>query len=194
MRVLIIDDEEDTRSIFNMSLSLLGGAKVMEARSGSEGIVKAAEEKPDVIILDLLMPDMDGTETFLALKSLEDTKQIPVIFMTVKGMFTDFEKMKSLGALAVIAKPFDPTSVTQSIKNILAANGYAHLSHSEANSEAHSEAEKSTQQNRQLPIRVATQKLRLRSPNKSSRPLTMGQRLLGKKIKKLVSAFRRERL
>ncbi len=65
MRVLIIDDEEDTRSIFSMSLGLLGGAEVIEAGNGPAGIAVAARENPDVIILDLLMPGMDGSPSFL---------------------------------------------------------------------------------------------------------------------------------
>ena len=124
MRVLIIDDEEDTRSIFSMSLGLLGGAEVIEATNGPAGIDVAARENPDVIILDLLMPGMDGSQTFLALKNRPDTSQIPVIFMTVKGMFSEFDRLKSMGALAVISKPFDPTTLTQQIKNILTTNGF----------------------------------------------------------------------
>jgi CheY-like chemotaxis protein len=124
MRVLIIDDEEDTRSIFSMSLGLLGGAEVIEAGNGPAGIDVAARENPDVIILDLLMPGMDGSQTFLALKNHPNTSKIPVIFMTVKGMFSEFDTLKSMGALAVIAKPFDPTTLTQQIKNNLTTNGF----------------------------------------------------------------------
>ena len=127
MRVLIIDDEEDTRSIFSMSLNLLGGAEVVEAESGARGLVKAAEEKPDVIVLDLLMPEMDGTATFYGLKQNPVTRHIPVIFMTVKGMFSEFDALKALGALAVITKPFDPTTLMDQIKKILTANGYGHV-------------------------------------------------------------------
>jgi len=127
MRVLIIDDEEDTRSVFSMSLGLLGGVDVIEAQSGAEGVEKAAVENPDVIILDLLMPEMDGTQTFLSLKARPETEKIPVIFMTVKGMFSEFDELKSMGALAVIAKPFDPTTLTERIKSILNANGYQHV-------------------------------------------------------------------
>jgi two-component system OmpR family response regulator len=124
MRVLIIDDEEDTRSIFSMSLGLLGGAEVIEATNGPAGIAVAARENPDVIILDLLMPGMDGSQTFLELKTRPDTSRIPVIFMTVKGMFSEFDRLKSMGALAVISKPFDPLTLTQQIKNILTTNGF----------------------------------------------------------------------
>jgi CheY-like chemotaxis protein len=122
MKILIIDDEEDTRSIASMSLGLLGGADVIEAASGQEGLVKAAEELPDVIILDLMMPEMDGAQTLTNLRKNPITENIPVIFLTVKGMFEEFDKLKELGALAVLTKPFDPTLLTNQIIDILKAN------------------------------------------------------------------------
>ena len=123
MKVLIIDDEEDTRSIASMSLGLLGGHQVVEAGSGQEGIERAAVEKPDVILLDLLMPGMDGAETLTNLRKNPDTTQIPVIFLTVKGMFSEFDQLKQLGALAVLNKPFDPTLLSGQIFEILKAKG-----------------------------------------------------------------------
>lgn len=119
MKILIIDDEEDTRSICSMSLGLLGGAEVVEAASGKEGLKKAEEEKPDVIILDLMMPEMDGAQTLENLRKNPHTDKIPVIFLTVKGMFSEFDRLKSLGALAVLQKPFDPTQLTTQIQDIL---------------------------------------------------------------------------
>jgi CheY-like chemotaxis protein len=122
MKILIIDDEEDMRSIASMSLGLLGGAEVVEAASGPEGLRKAAEELPDVIILDLIMPDMDGAQTLANLRKNPRTEAIPVIFLTIKGMFEEFDKLKSLGALAVLTKPFDPTRLTSQIIQILNEN------------------------------------------------------------------------
>lgn len=122
MKILIIDDEEDTRSIASMSLGLLGGAEVVEAADGAAGIEMAAAEKPDVIILDLMMPGMDGKETFHGLKDNSETENIPVIFMTTKGMFDGFDALKSKGALAVITKPFDPVNLTSQITEILEGN------------------------------------------------------------------------
>jgi two-component system OmpR family response regulator len=119
MKVLIIDDEEDTRSICSMSLGLIDGAQVVEAASGSDGLIVAAQEQPDVIILDLLMPGMDGAETLRNLRRNPETEKIPVIFLTTKGMFDEFDGLKSLGALAVIPKPFDPVRIGSQIQQIL---------------------------------------------------------------------------
>lgn len=123
MKVLIIDDEEDTRSIVSMSLGLIGGADVVEAANGPDGIKKAAEEKPDVIILDLVMPGMDGAQTLANLRLNPETQTIPVIFLTTKGRFAEFDQLKALGALDVLAKPFDPTMLSSQIMGILQANG-----------------------------------------------------------------------
>jgi len=119
LKILIIDDEEDTRSIASMSLGLLGGDQVVEASSGKEGLKKAAEELPDVIILDLVMPEMDGAETLTNLRKNPVTEKIPVIFLTVKGKFDEFDRLKGLGALAVLTKPFDPTRLSGQIQDIL---------------------------------------------------------------------------
>jgi len=119
MKVLIIDDEEDTRQVAGMCLGMLGGLEVVEASSGKEGLRKAAEEKPDVILLDLLMPEMNGAETLVRLRENPDTFKIPVIFLTTVGMFPEFEDLKGLGALAVLPKPFDPTRLSSQIFAVL---------------------------------------------------------------------------
>lgn len=119
MKVLIIDDEEDTRRVAGMCLGMLGGLEVVEAASGLEGLRIAAEERPDVILLDLLMPEMDGAETLVRLRKNPATLSIPVIFLTTKGMFPEFEELKELGALAVLPKPFDPTRLSSQIFEVL---------------------------------------------------------------------------
>jgi len=123
MKVLIIDDEEDYRTIASTCLGLLSGHDVVEASSGSDGLAKAAEENPDVILLDLVMPGMDGQEVLANLRQNPTTREVPVIFCTTKGMFDGFEEMKKLGALAVITKPFDPERLGTQIKNILLTAG-----------------------------------------------------------------------
>lgn len=119
MKVLIIDDEEDFRAIASSCLGLLGGAVVVEASSGEEGLEKAEHEQPDVILLDLVMPEMDGIETLTNMRKNPATEGIPVIFVTTKGMFDEFSDMKKLGALAVITKPFDPVKLGDQIRTIL---------------------------------------------------------------------------
>jgi CheY-like chemotaxis protein len=123
MKVLIIDDEEDFRVVASTCLGLISGADVVEAASGSEGLAMAESEKPDVILLDLMMPGMDGQETLTNLRQNPSTKEVPVIFCTTKGMFDGFEEMKKLGALAVITKPFDPAKLGEQIKSILKSAG-----------------------------------------------------------------------
>jgi len=123
MKVLIIDDEEDYRTIASSCLGLLSGDDVVEASSGSEGLAKAEAEQPDVILLDLVMPGMDGQQTLVNLRENPSTSEVPVIFCTTKGMFDGFEEMKKLGALAVITKPFDPVKLSDQIKEILKTAG-----------------------------------------------------------------------
>jgi len=119
MKVLIIDDEEDTRSIASMSLSILGGLDVLEADSGQDGISKAESEQPDVILLDMMMPVMDGSQTLVALQQNPGTKNIPVIFLTAKAMTTEIERLKRMGAVGVLTKPFDPTILATQVRAIL---------------------------------------------------------------------------
>ena len=119
MKVLIIDDEEDTRSIASMSLSILGGLEVLEAESGQDGINKAESEQPDVILLDMMMPVMDGSQTLIALQANPGTKKIPVIFLTAKAMSSEIERLKRMGAIGVLTKPFDPTILANQVRAIL---------------------------------------------------------------------------
>ena len=119
MKVLIIDDEEDIRQIASLSLGILGGLEVVEAEGGSDGVDKATSEKPDVILLDMMMPVMDGPSTLAALRDNPSTKEIPVIFLTARAMTSEVERLKSMGAAGILTKPFDPTSLASQVKQIL---------------------------------------------------------------------------
>lgn len=119
MKILIIDDEDDVRTIASLSLSLLGGVEVVEAEGGKEGVLKAQTENPDAILLDMIMPEMDGAMTIKALKSDPKTASIPVIFVTTRSMSSDLEKMRILGAAGVVNKPFDPTTLADRVRAIL---------------------------------------------------------------------------
>ena len=120
-KVLMIDDEADIRTVGTLSLEKVGKWSVVTASSGSEGLAQAASEKPDVILLDVMMPGMDGIETFEALRADTGTAGIPVIFMTAKVQRSEVQQYLDLGARGVISKPFDPMSLPDEIRGIVAA-------------------------------------------------------------------------
>jgi two-component system, OmpR family, alkaline phosphatase synthesis response regulator PhoP len=119
MKVLVIDDEEDVRYVARLSLGRVGGMNVLEASSGEEGIALARAERPDCILLDMMMPGMDGAATLRALAAEDETKDIPVVFLTAKAMTAEVQRMEVLGARGVILKPFDPMTLATEIRAIL---------------------------------------------------------------------------
>ena len=119
MKVLIIDDDADIRSIARLSLSHLGGMEVVEAASGAEGVRKACDETPDVILLDMMMPAMDGSATLAALRAQPATATTPVIFLTAKAMPTEIERLMALGATGVLIKPFDPRMLSMDVRALI---------------------------------------------------------------------------
>jgi CheY-like chemotaxis protein len=118
-RILIIDDESDIREVAQMSLEMVSGWQVLTAESGDDGIVKARQERPDAILLDAMMPGMDGAATFQKLQTDPSTKQIPVIMFTAKVQAADRKRYADLGVRGVIAKPFDPLTLGSQIAAIL---------------------------------------------------------------------------
>ena len=123
MKVLVIDDEPDIRKIAKLSLSRVGGMEVVEAAGGPDGVRLAEAERPDAILLDVMMPGMDGPATLALLKAGEATSRIPVVFLTAKAMSSELERLKALGAVAVLTKPFDPMKLPQELKAALAQPG-----------------------------------------------------------------------
>lgn len=116
--VLIVDDEEDIREIVQLALETMAGWEVLTAESGNEGLVQAQIQQPDAILLDMMMPDMDGFTTLASLQANPATSHIPVIFITAKGKTVD-RICAELGAIAIIPKPFDPMTLTAQIAHIL---------------------------------------------------------------------------
>ncbi len=104
--ILIIDDEYDIRAVAEVALKAVGGWRVSTAASGSEGLTKAIAEQPDVILLDVMMPDMDGITTFRELQNNPVTNSIPVILLTAKAQASDQRRFVELGVAAIITKPF----------------------------------------------------------------------------------------
>lgn len=119
MRVLIIDDEDEVRFVIRVSLGRLGGMTVMEAPGGEEGLAIARAERPDLILLDMMMPGLDGPATFEVLRADDQTKSIPVVFLTANALAMPAEQMLALGAKAVILKPFDPMSLAERVAAIM---------------------------------------------------------------------------
>ena len=120
-RILHVEDEPDIRAITKMALEKIGHLNVESCESGKTALERVAAYVPDLVLLDAMMPNMDGPEVLKQLRNREDTKHLPIIFMTAKVQSSEIEAYKAMGALDVIAKPFDPMSLHQQIKDIWAA-------------------------------------------------------------------------
>jgi CheY-like chemotaxis protein len=119
MKVLIIDDEQDIRMIVHYAMSKDGEIDVIEAESGGEGIRKAQEEHPDVILMDMRMEGMDGSKTLASLKQDPATASIPVIFLTAVSDKRQTSQLKKMGAAGILPKPFDPATLADQVQSIL---------------------------------------------------------------------------
>lgn len=121
-RILIIDDEEDIRDVAALSLETVAGWDVMVASSGAQGIARAIEHQPDAILLDVMMPGMDGPTTFRELRNNPVTAKIPVLLLTAKVRATDQRRFADLGVDAILFKPFDPMTLSTQIAAVLGWN------------------------------------------------------------------------
>ncbi len=117
--ILLVDDEDDIREVASISLEAVGGWRVSNASSGSEGIAKALAERPDAILLDVMMPEMDGPTTFKQLQGDPATREIPVILLTAKVQAADRAGFGELGVAAVLSKPFDPMTLSRQVADVL---------------------------------------------------------------------------
>ena len=122
-RLLLVDDEDHIREVAQVSLEAVGGHEVVTASSGLDGLAKAAAEHPDAILLDVMMPELDGPSTYERLQADPATRDIPVIFLTAKVQAADRQRLSELGARAVIAKPFDPMALAGEVEDILGWSG-----------------------------------------------------------------------
>jgi CheY-like chemotaxis protein len=118
-RILIIDDEETIQTVVQFGIKMAAGWEVVTASSGQEGIQAAQSEQPDVILLDVMMPEMDGIATFKELQSYSKTAQIPVIFLTAKAQTVEKRQFHDLGVSGVITKPFNSLDLPEQITRIL---------------------------------------------------------------------------
>ena len=117
-RILVIDDEEAIRIIIQASLEFTAGWTVLVAASGTEGIKIAQSEQLDAILLDVMMPEMDGVALLHQLRSHPLTQNIPAIFLTAQAQEAERKKLEALSS-GVILKPFEPTAIARQIGSLL---------------------------------------------------------------------------
>lgn len=117
-RILYIEDEQDIREIAQIALESVGGFDVLICGSGAEGLAAAQDFNPDLILLDVMMPDMDGPGVLTALRAIDSIAATPIVFMTAKIQPKEIERYLDLGAADVIAKPFDPMTLSDRIRDI----------------------------------------------------------------------------
>lgn len=117
-RVLYIDDEPDIREVVELSLGIVGDITVTTSGSGAEALEIIPQFKPDLVLLDVMMPGLDGPATLARMRSDPALAHIPVIFMTAKALPQEVDRFMGLGAVGVIAKPFDPMQLGTRVQQI----------------------------------------------------------------------------
>jgi CheY-like chemotaxis protein len=121
--LLLIDDDDDIREIAQLSLELGAGWTVLTASSGGEGIDVARDKQPDAILLDVMMPALDGPATLAKLREDERTARIPVVFLTAKARPSERDRLAGLDVAGVLAKPFDPMTLADQLRSALGWTG-----------------------------------------------------------------------
>lgn len=120
-RILYVEDEPDIQMVARLALETLGGFTVEVCSSGDEAIARAPGFQPQFILLDVMMPGMDGPTTLKMLRGLPQTASTPVVFMTAKVQPSEIAQYKELGAVDVIPKPFDPMTLAGRVEEIWAS-------------------------------------------------------------------------
>lgn len=119
-KILYVEDEPDIQEVAKLALEEVGGFTVKICSSGTDALQNAPSFAPDLIILDVMMPSMDGPATLRRLREIPELAGTPVIFLTAKTQAEEVKSFKALGALDVIAKPFDPMTLSDQINAIWA--------------------------------------------------------------------------
>ena len=118
-KIMIVDDDEDICTVAALAARRIGGWNVVIAASGQEALARARSERPDVILLDVMMPVLDGLATLVKLREEPSTAAIPVIFLTAKVQRLEVEHYMALGASGVIRKPFDAMTLPDEVRRIV---------------------------------------------------------------------------
>jgi CheY-like chemotaxis protein len=117
-KILYVEDEPDIQAVTRLALEEIGGFRLEVCSNGDEALARAVEFAPDLLLLDVMMPGMDGPTTLKALRDIPELANTPAIFMTAKVQPHEVEEYKALGAIDVIAKPFDPMTLSENLRNI----------------------------------------------------------------------------
>lgn len=118
-KVMIVDDDEDIRIVAELAARRIGNWQVVSVASGAEALDAARRERPDLILLDAMMPGLDGLATIGKLRDEPATAAIPVIFLTAKVQHHEIERYLEMGAHGVIRKPFDATTLPDEVRRIM---------------------------------------------------------------------------
>ena len=117
-RILYVEDEPDIQAVAKLALEQVGGFTLEVCSSGKEAMEKAEAFAPQLILLDVMMPEMDGPTTLQNLRKMDSLKSVPVVFMTAKVQPQEIQEYLAMGAVEVIAKPFDPMALSDQIRTI----------------------------------------------------------------------------
>lgn len=120
-RVLLVDDDADIRTVGQLSLARVGGWETELAASGAAALLAVSNQRPDVVLLDVMMPGMDGPTTLARLRQLPGGESLPVLFMTAKVQKQEVERYLAVGAAGVIHKPFDPMALPAEVRRLVGA-------------------------------------------------------------------------
>ncbi len=115
-RILYVEDETDIQAVASLALEGVGGFTLCACSSGAEAVAAVADFRPDLLLLDVMMPGMDGPATLEAIRALPGTADIPVVFMTARVQAHEVAALNALGAIDVIAKPFDPMTLAEHLR------------------------------------------------------------------------------
>lgn len=122
-RILLVEDDPDIRTVTSLALGSFGGFDVLTCASAQEAVECAGDFHPDLILLDVMMPGMDGVDALLALREIPAMASVPVVFLTARVQPHEVARYRDLGSLAVIPKPFEPTALADTIRAIWNSRG-----------------------------------------------------------------------
>jgi CheY-like chemotaxis protein len=129
-RVLVVDDSAAIRTLCSASLQR-AGLEVLEAEDGLRGLERALADEPDLVVLDVKMPGLDGFELAARLRREEQTRATPLVFLTGESTQANWARARALGVLAHLTKPFDPAALVSLVAGVLAERGHAQLAAAE---------------------------------------------------------------